>query len=158
MKFFKQTVCILSSVLLILSTSLTSFATDKSSVVPEIDITISPDAFQKLLLESNLGTKYSVTVNIDGNPFSAKINSRGNYSYSVGQRSAAKRLPYEISFESYADVGTLSKISSLKLNNCLSLYRLMAEYTALKIYEFLDVPVSDCTPLFISFNGVDYGL
>lgn len=158
MKFLKQTVCILASVLLILSSSLPSFATDKNSTIPEIDITINPDTFQKMLLEDNFRTKYPVKVSVDGKPFSAKINSRGNYSYSKGQRSAAKRLPYEISFESYADVGTLSKITSLKLINSLSLYRLMAEYTALKIYEFMGVPVSKCTPVFISFNGVDYGL
>ena len=130
----------------------------KETSISEIDVFIKPESFNKMLLESNKGTSYPVSLTIDKKALPATIKTRGNSSYSEGLHTLAKRLPYELSFEKSVDIGKIKNVSSIKLNNCFSLYRLTAEYTALKIYEHMGVPVSKAEPVFISFNGVDYGL
>ena len=156
-KYAKRFFALLLSLILATVTFRTSVFS-KNVSVPCIDILIKPEAFQKMLLESNKGTEYPVSLTVDNISLPASVRTRGNSSYREGLITPAKRLPYEIIFEKNMNIGEIKNVSSLKLNNSFSLYRLIAEYTALKIYEHMGVPVSETEPVFISFNSVDYGL
>ena len=153
MTFLKKIVCILFSVVIVLPIFSNTVSAKETSVT-EIDILIKPDAFRSLIEENNRKVKFPAIVGIGGDDyFVTDINTRGNTSFFEGQYSDAKRLPFELSVKNH-----FKDIDKLKLNCHTSLYGLLSELTAYRIYELMGIPTPFVSPVFLKFNSVDFGL
>ncbi len=125
--------------------------------VTEIDILIKPGTFDALTKEENRKKEYTVLTSVNNSVYeSVTVNTRGSSTFEDALGYDTRRFPFEITFQNHS--GEYEKNYSLKLNNSFSLYSLIAEYLAVKIYEHMDVPVSEVSPVFLSFNGIDFGL
>ncbi len=125
--------------------------------VTEIDILIKPGVFDSLTKEENRKKEYTVLTSVNNSAYeSVTINTRGSSTFDDALNYDTRRFPFEITFQNHSS--QYEKNYSLKLNNSFSLYSLIAEYLAVKIYEHMNVPVSEASPVFLSFNGVDFGL
>ncbi len=142
---------------LLFSLSITGCANEALEVI-EADIIIKPGYFRSMSDSNNRKSKYPALVSIDGSDYSlVSVNTRGNSSFWDGVFSDSGRMPFEIRFDAYANNDSYP-MSNLKLNNHASLYKLLSEYTAYKIYEYMGIPTPFVTPVFLTFNSVDFGL
>ena len=141
---------------LLFSLNITGYSINGAEVI-EADIMIKPDYFRSMSENGNRKSKYPALVSIDGGDYSlVSVNTRGNSSFFLGLTFESGRMPFEIRFDAYKD--TDFPITNLKLNNHTSLYNLLSEYTAYKIYEHMGIPTPFVSPVFLRFNGVDFGL
>lgn len=125
--------------------------------VTVVDIGIVPEDYKALIADEEK-QKFSVQVQTDGGGYAeAQINIRGNSSRMIGQMSEAKRIPLELSLSS-ADVFPGLENTKVKLINCFTPYRLVAEYLALELFSECGVPTPAHTFAFVRVNDVDLGL
>lgn len=125
--------------------------------VIEVDIRIDAAKY-KALVSSEQKKQYVVSVSADRSEYeTAKINIRGNSSRQFGLAHPAKRIPFEIKFDSARPFGGFEN-KSVKFINCFYPYRLIAEYLALELFSFAGIPTPDHSFAFVRFNDVDFGL
>ena len=125
--------------------------------VTVVDIGIAPEDYEALIADEEKQT-FAVQVQTDGGGYTAaQVNIRGNSSRMIGQLSKAKRVPLELSFESASAFPGLEN-TDVKLINCFTPYRLVAEYLALELFSECGVPTPEHTFAFVRINDVDLGL
>ncbi len=139
-----------------MSLSSTAFSDTK---VTEIDIVIKPQTYLNLFEEKNKRKEYPVFASIDGGEyFPVNINTRGSGAFTYSMMRKSPRLPLKLSFDAYSFGSDLFDNQSLKLISTNNLYTLVSEFLALKIFEHMGYPATEARPVFLTMNGVDYGL
>ena len=125
--------------------------------VNEVDIGIAPADYEALIADEEKQT-FAVQAQVNGGGYTAaQINIRGNSSRMIGQLSRAKRVPLELSFDSASVFPGIGN-TRVKLINCFTPYRLVAEYLALELFSECGVPTPEHTFAFVRINDVDLGL
>lgn len=142
---------------LVLSFLPTVSAQETAPGVIEVDIRIlSSDC--RALTSSREKAPYTVTVSADGAEADiATVNIRGNSSRDFGLASPTKRIPFEVKFSEVSPFGGIEN-KSVKFINSFYPYRLIAEYLALDLFDYADIPTPAHSLAFIRFNDVDFGL
>ena len=127
-------------------------------VVHTVDIGIRPKAYRELISNES-EPRFSVQMAVDeGAYFRGQIKLRGGVSKVIGLMSPGKRVPLELKPDQTDQfVGSLAN-SCVKLINSWTPFRLIGEYLALEMYDFMQIPTPDYALTFLQFNGVDYGL
>ena len=134
-------------------------AADGPADVTEIDIGIRPAAYQKLISSEETEPRFPVQISVNGGAlFSGKLKLRGAASKAMGLSMPEKRLPLQLKLDQ-TDLlaGTLDN-SCVKMINAYTPLRLLGEYLALEMYDFLQIPAPAHALVFLQFNGVDFGL
>ncbi len=158
----KKIICILAAAIVCCSGfALPVFAADAAIDelrVAEVNIDISAQDY-KTLISSPEKIRFDVSVSRDGSEaVPSRINIRGSSSKQLGLLTKAKRIPFELKFESSDDFGTKLKNKDVKFINSFTIYRLIAEYLALDLFEYAGIPTPAHEIVFVQFNGVDFGL
>ena len=127
--------------------------------VTEIDIGIRPSAYKRLLSETEAEPNLSVQISVNGSAlYRGKLKLRGSASKAIGLITPGKRFSLELKPDQ-TDLfpGSLDN-SCVKLINSWTPMRLLGEYLALEMYEYMRIPTPAHTLTFLRFNGVDFGL
>lgn len=126
--------------------------------VIEADVGIRPSDYRKLVSDETEPV-FAVQIASEGGcPLRAKIRLRGAASKGMGLAFPTKKVPLDFQLDPDDALARALGNSSVKLINSYTPFRLMAEYTALDLFRFAQVPVSEHKLLFLRFNGVDFGL
>ena len=133
-------------------------AQGEGPAVAELNVEIGGDIYRKLTTEPG-EDPYSVRISCaDIADLEVEMNLRGSSSKTIGQMMKAKRIPFELTLpkEGDADLGVGNR--SVKYINSFTLYRLVAEYLALDLFESFGIPTPAHEICFVRFNGEDLGL
>ena len=147
-------------VLLMLGSSVLFFpaAASQSEHVMEMDIGIRPSCYKKLVFDRT-EPKFAVRISTEGESLRrAKIKLRGSASKEMGLMSPVKKIPLDLQLDPEDALAHRLANTSVKLINSYTPFRLLAEYTALDLFRFAQVPVSEHALVFIRYNGVDFSL
>ena len=126
--------------------------------VHTVDIGIRPTAYRELI-SNEAEPRFSVQMSVDEGPyFRGQIKLRGNASKGVGLLMPTKRVPIQLRFEQDNPFRESLNNSCLKLINSFTPFRLLAEYMALDLYSFADIPAPAHEFVFLRYNHVDFGL
>ena len=150
---------LLLSLLMILVSVLHCMAAESGGPdVIEADVGIRPSDYRRLVSDETEPV-FAVQIASEGGcPLRAKIRLRGAASKGMGLAFPTKKVPLDFQLDPDDALARALGNSSVKLINSYTPFRLMAEYTALDLFRFAQVPVSEHKLLFLRFNGVDFGL
>ena len=126
--------------------------------VIEADVGIRASDYRKLISDETEPVFAVQIASEGGSPLRAKIRLRGAASKEMGLAFPTKKIPLDFKLDPDDALARVLGNSSVKLINSYTPFRLMAEYTALDLFRFAQVPVSEHKLLFLRFNGVDFGL
>ena len=159
LKAGNRAAALLLSLLMILVSVLHCMAAESGGPdVIEADVGIRPSDYRKLVSDETEPV-FAVQIASEGGcPLRAKIRLRGAASKGMGLAFPTKKVPLDFQLDPDDALARALGNSSVKLINSYTPFRLMAEYTALDLFRFAQVPVSEHKLLFLRFNGVDFGL
>lgn len=145
--------------LVLLCGMLPSAKASPAVTVTEIDIGIRPSDYNKLFSVPETEPTVPVQVSVDGCAlFGGKLKLRGSASKAIGLMTPGKRIPLELKPDQTDLFAGSVDNSCVKLINAWSPSRLLGEYLAMEMYDFLGIPSPAHTLAFLQFNGVDFGL
>ena len=124
----------------------------------EADVGIRPSDYRKLVTDETEPVFAAQIASDGGSLLRAKIKLRGAASKEMGLSFPTKRIPLDFQLDPDDAIARALGNTSVKLINSYTPFRLLAEYTALDLFRFAQVPVSEHKLLFLRFNGVDFGL
>lgn len=153
----KRIACILFALLFCALPLSASAAASAGSAVAEVDIGIAPEYYEKLVTESEK-TPYPALAVWNGDAFEVQINIRGNTSKRLGLSTETKRIPFELKRGQKVPICEALGNHDVKFVNSLTPYQLLAEYIALELFAWMDVPTPAHALSFVQFNGVDFGM
>ena len=125
--------------------------------ITEVDIGIAPEDY--ITLTSDNGKdRLPARVGVNGSYTEMTVNLRGNTSRRLGLLTETKRVPFELKRADKVPVIAALGNHDVKFVNSLTPYLLFAEYIALDLFAWMDVPTPAHTLAFVQYNGVDHGL
>ena len=159
-----RNLCLCLLLFLIASCLLVFFPTASAAkrsdvVVHTIGIGIRPSVYKELLSKIETEPIYPVQVSVDSSAlFGGKLKLRGSASKAIGLMTPGKRVALELKpDQTDLFAGSLDN-SCVKLINSWTPSRLLGEYLAMEMYDFMEIPAPAHTLAFLQFNGVDFGL
>lgn len=126
--------------------------------VIETNIGIPPRDYKKMI-STKEENRFPVAVSVDQGPVhTGQIHIRGSSSKEMGFATKAKRLPVQIKFNSAAFFSDQIANTCVKFNNAITPSRLLGQYLAYEMFEFLNIPTPSHSFAFLQYNDVDFGL
>ena len=122
-----------------------------------LDIGIRPSVYKKLI-NDEIKVKRPVILAEGENCEAAKIKIRGATTRVIAQASQEKRIPFNISEIDQGALFAFFGNSSVNFANVTTPFSLLADHIALNMFSYMNIPVPAHTFVFVSFNGVDFGL
>ncbi len=154
----KRTACFLLFVVFVFFLLAPAASAASDSTVLEVDIGIRSGDYKRLI-SSAAENLYRVSVSVNGGAYTgATIHIRGRTSKEIGLAIPSKRVPVALEFPYASQLSDALGNPKVKTINSYTPYRLYAEYLALQMYDFMNIPTPAHTFSFLRYNGVDSGL